>query len=90
MLNNRNFWIGFCALVALFYAVAAVQALQYGFAPRIVRFALIVLAVHVMEMPLAFKRLADRKPQPLRVVALTLLFGAAWWMPAQRGLFPVA
>lgn len=90
MLDNRNFWIVACALVALFYAGAVAMAAQYGLSHRMVRFALIVLAVHALELPLAFKRLSPRKPSPARVVGMGLLFGAAWWVPAQRGIFAVA
>ena len=90
MLDKKGFWIACCAVIALTYAAAIVLAAQYGFAHRAVRLALIMLAVHLLEIPLAFKRLAGKNAQPLRVAALTFLFGAAWWVPARRGLFAVA
>ena len=49
--------------------------------------AAIVLLVHVLELPLAFRALRDRNPSRRRVIAATLAFGAAWWLPARRGLF---
>lgn len=90
MLDNRNFWIAACTLIAGVYVVAAVFALQFGFSHRIVRLALLMLAVHVLELPLAFKRLAPQSPDAARLVPLTLLFGAAWWLPAQRKIFRAA
>lgn len=89
MTANRNFWIAACAVIALIYAAAIAFAAQYGLAHKVVRLALIMLAVHLLEIPLAFKRLAGKSAQPARVAVLTLVFGAAWWLPAQRGLFPV-
>ena len=76
-------------LLAL-YCAAAVLALQgHGIEHVVVRIAVIVLAAHVLEVPLAFYRLKALNPQPLRVVVATLLFGLVWWFPAKRGLMAV-
>lgn len=90
LLSRKEFWIGACALIVFIYVVALVLLALVGMHSGLVRLAMLMLVVHAIELPIAFKRLADRKPDPARVVPLTLLFGAAWWVPAQRGIFPVA
>lgn len=88
MINNRNFWFVLMAALLALYGAALLLALQ-GHTPAhvVVRLALIVLAVHVLEIPLAFYMLKARKPRPVRLVFATLLFGLVWWLPARRGVF---
>ena len=90
MSDKKGFWYAqMLALLAL-YAGAALLALNGQGTHTVVRIALIVLGAHVLEVPLAFYMLKARKPQALRLIAATLLFGGLWWVPARRGLFAVA
>lgn len=89
MLGKKAFWIGMILVICGLYAAVLVLVLQGELPERLARLVAVVLAVHVIEIPLAFRRLRGRQAQPLRVAFATLLFGAAWWLPAQRGLFAV-
>ena len=90
LLERKEFWIGACALIGFIYLIALLLLLLVGTHAMPVRLAFLMLVVHIIEVPLAFKRLAPQKPNPQRLVLLTLVFGAAWWVPAQKGMFPVA
>lgn len=91
MLNNRNFWFAQMIVLLALYAAAIVLALQgHGIEHIVVRIAVIVLAAHVLEVPIAFYMLKARNPQSLRLVVATLLFGLVWWLPARKGLMAVA
>ena len=90
MTGNRTFWIAIMAAILGLYLAALLLALQGNLANPAVRLSLIFLAAHVLELPLAFRALRGRNAQAGRVVAATLVFGAAWWLPARRGLFAVA
>ena len=89
MTDRKGFWIGTILVIAAVYAFALVLALQGRLPAWGVRFAIVLFAAHALEIPVAFRKLRGKDPQPLRVVLATLLFGLAWWMPAQRGLFAV-
>ncbi len=87
MTKTKGFWIAQMVLLLAFYAYAACQLAQGHRDARPVWVAGLVLAAHVLELPLAFNRLKSLNPAPLRVVIGTLLFGLIWWVPAQRGIF---
>ena len=73
--------------LVVLYAFALVLVLEGQWAHRVVRLSLMVLAVHVLELPLAFHALKGRPRQLGRVIPATLLFGALWWLPVKRGVF---
>jgi hypothetical protein len=89
LFDNKAFWFAMCGVVAFIYFIALVLLALVGTKAGIVRLALVMLVVHAFEVPMAMKRLAGKNPDPARLIPLTLVFGAAWWLPAQRGLFPV-
>ncbi|MGH8529776.1 MAG: hypothetical protein ACRETN_08040 [Nevskiales bacterium] len=89
MLNNRSFWIAQLFGLSLLYIVALGLAWQGQTSHWIVLLAVIILIAHVLEIPLAFRVLKPRNPEPVRVLVLTLIFGLLWWVPAKRGLFTV-
>ena len=89
LLDRKEFWLGAMALIAFIYLIALVLLLLVGTHNPLVRLAVFMLIVHAIELPIAFKRLAPLKPNPQKLVPLVLLFGAAWWVPAQKGMFPV-
>lgn len=90
MLDRKEFWLAIMAAIALLYAGALWMILQGHPAHPLVRISIIFVLAHVLELPLAFRALRDRNPDRKRVTAATLVFGAAWWVPARRGVFAVA
>ena len=89
MTNTKAFWIANMVGLTGFYAWAALHLAQGDSGHRSVMVAAIILGLHVLEVPVVFSLLKSRKPNPLRVLFGTLLFGLLWWMPAKRGLFAV-
>lgn len=87
MLDRRNFWLAVMVAIALLYAGALWMLAQGAPAHPLVRISIIFLLAHVLELPLAFRALRGRNPRRGRVIAATLAFGAAWWVPARRGVF---
>ena len=90
MTHDKRFWQALMFGLLVFYAWALVQGLAHGLMQRPVLLALAFFAAHLIEMPIAFRVLKDRKPDRLRVIAATFVFGLVWWIPAKRGLFAVA
>ena len=89
MVNSKTFWIAQMVGLIAFYGYAASHFVNGGMEHRSVWVAAIILGLHVLEIPLAFAMLKGRGASPLRVIALTQLFGLVWWVPAKRGIFPV-
>ena len=89
MTNDKRFWQALMAGVVAFYAYAGYMALTHGLMQRAVLLALVILASHLFEIPLAFKKLKSLNPDATRVVLNTFVFGLVWWIPASRGLIPV-
>ncbi|HUR40641.1 MAG TPA: hypothetical protein VM240_05680 [Verrucomicrobiae bacterium] len=87
MLDNRNFWLANMAVLLVIYAIGLALALEGQFGHVMVRLSAIILAAHLLEIPLAFRQLKDRKPNPLKAALLTFVFGLVWWVPARRGIF---
>lgn len=87
MLDNKMLWLAQnLALMAFWLAALALLALgQSGH--WLVLLAAVILAAHVLEVPLAFMLLRGRNAAPLRLVLMTLLFGYTWWLPARRGIY---
>lgn len=89
MLNNKNFWIAQMVGLGLLYALGIFLWAQGQATHPLALLCVVIVALHVLEIPWAFKVLKARNPQPLRVLLMTLVFGLLWWVPAQRGLFAV-
>jgi len=53
----------------------------------VVSLATTMLISHIVELPLVFRMLRERKPAAARVIPLTILFGLTWFVPARRGVF---
>jgi hypothetical protein len=90
MFNDRRFWVVVMAAIVALYLTAIIAALAGQTAHAAVRVTLIFLVAHLFELPIAFRQLKSRNAAPARVILATLVFGAAWWVPARRGLFAVA
>jgi hypothetical protein len=86
MFDRRGFWLSQMLVLILFYAAAIAFCLSGQAAHLVVKIAAVLLAAHVLEIPIAFYVLRERNPQTLRVIVATLLFGLVWWIPAKRGV----
>ena len=90
MLDNKPFWaLQNLVLIAFWLAALALIGSGHG-GHWLVTAAAVILAAHVLELPLAFMVLRGRGAAPLRVVLMTLVFGYTWWLPARRGVYAVA
>lgn len=89
MTNTKAFWIVCMAGTLAFYGWAGLHLAQGDGGHRSVLVAAIVLGLHLLEIPWAFRMLKKRDPSPPRVILGTLLFGLLWWVPAKRGLIAV-
>lgn len=87
MTNKPMFWIVMMAACGLVYLAALALAYQGQAHHPVVWLAAILLVAHVLEIPMAFKKLKGKNPQPLRLIVATTLFGLLWWVPASRGVF---
>ncbi len=88
MTQRKSTWLFLNAALLLYYGFVLVLLLQ-GAAPThlAVLAAVLILAAHVLEIPLARKLLADLDPATPRLVLMTVLFGFTWWLPARRGIY---
>ena len=89
MLDNRAFWIANMLGLGLIYVAGAYMALNGQPTHWLALLSALILATHVLEIPLAFQKLKALDPQPVRVVLFTFVLGLLWWVPARRGLFAV-
>ena len=87
MLDNKNFWLALGVGLLAIYGAGLLFLIQGQPGHVLVRLSAIILVAHVLEIPLAFARLREKKPSALRLVALTFVFGLVWWVPARRGVF---
>jgi hypothetical protein len=87
MLGNKRLWQAQNFALVLFW-LAAIGLLVMGQSHHwLVLVAAVILAAHMLELPLAFMVLRGRGAAPLRVTIMTLLFGYTWWLPARRGIY---
>lgn len=88
-MNGKAFWLLQNLVLLALYAAASVLVGLGQTSHLVVLLAGAVLIAHLLEIPLAFRLLRERRPAPLRVVLATILFGFTWWLPAKRGIYPV-
>jgi len=87
MLDNKVLWLVQNIALIVFWLVA-IGLLAMGQSQHwLVLAAAVILAAHVLELPLAFLVLRGRQAAAPRVVLMTLLFGYTWWLPARRGVY---
>ncbi len=89
MLDSMGFWLAQNCALGLFYLVAAGLLASGQTHHWVVLVAAVLLAAHVLELPLAFRVLRERQASAPRVLLLTVLFGFTWWLPARRGIYAV-
>ncbi|MDB5977652.1 MAG: hypothetical protein JWR07_4412 [Nevskia sp.] len=89
MLDNKALWLAQNLALAAFWLAALVLLVLGQSGHWLVLVAAVILAAHVLEVPLAFMVLRGRGAAPLRVTLMTLVFGYTWWLPARRGIYAV-
>jgi|1048.fasta_scaffold26368_2 hypothetical protein len=77
-------WNGLRLLLLAWYAVALSLAVSAQPLHGWVVFILILLAVHLLEIPHAMRVLQGRPIGRAHLVLHTLLFGVLWWFPVER------
>ena len=74
-----------CLAIYLLAVAGALVTLPFGITSILQKVAVILVALHVLELLVAFKNI-KRYPGPLiDSIALTLLFGFPHWKPLARG-----
>ena len=89
MMDSKGFWIFNNVVILGFYGFAAGLLMAGNTQHWIVLVAGIILAAHVLEIPLAMKVLKDKNASFGRLAVGTLLFGYTWWIPAKKGIYQV-
>lgn len=87
MTATRAFWRTLNFLLAVFFALALAQGIARGLEAPLVVAAVLVLLAHVLELPAAFRAVADRDRSEWVTMVMTLLFGFTWWVPVRRGIY---
>lgn len=89
MTELKQFWQVLNAFLMAWYMIAAALVIEGRMDHWAVLIAGIILAAHVLEIPLAIRQLKDRNPSMGRLAFFTILFGFTWWFPARKGLYSV-
>lgn len=85
--DHKPFWLLCNAALALLHVAGIILCISNGLAHPIAILWAIILAVHALELPLAFVLLRKNTFSPAMTTIMTLLFGFTWWVPARRGIF---
>lgn len=87
MVDNKTFWLAANVLTVLLHIIGIGCYLVQGVENPIAVLWLIVVAIHVLELPMAFVAVKDRDIAIGGVVVMTIVFGFTWWVPARRGVY---
>jgi hypothetical protein len=89
MFHRRFFWVFNNLMILLVHLVGGAIFFS-GARPwtdPIVLVWLALVAIHALEIPVAFSATQER-PQPLaKTVFMTLIFGFTWWLPVRLGIY---
>lgn len=89
MFKNRLFWLFNNFMILLVHLVGA-GLLFSGARPwtdPIILIWLGVVAVHALEVPMAFSATQEKPQAMFTTVAMTLIFGFTWWLPVRLGIY---
>lgn len=87
MLDNRNFWLVNNALVLVLHALGVYLYVTQGFTHPLAQLWGLIVIIHILEIPLAFLAVRERRIAWSLTMINTLLFGFTWWVPARRGIY---
>ncbi|MEQ8797930.1 MAG: hypothetical protein RJQ08_06970 [Salinisphaeraceae bacterium] len=87
MIDNRRFWLAGNLVTLLLHAAGLWLYVTQGFNSPVAQLWAAIIAIHILEIPLAFLAVAEQRiPWGLTVIN-TLIFGFTWWVPTRRGVF---
>lgn len=89
MFKSRLFWLFNNLMILLVHLVGA-TLLFTGARPwtdPIILIWLAVVAVHALEVPMAFSATQERPQSLFKTVLMTLIFGFTWWLPVRLGIY---
>lgn len=85
--DNRRFWLVCNALLLVLHAGGIALYVNHGFEHPVARLWAVVIMIHILEFPLAFIAVTDRRIGWGVTIIATLIFGFTWWVPARRGVY---
>lgn len=87
MVDNKYFWWTIGTIVGLLHVAGIVCYLWQGLDNPVTKIWLIILGIHVLEMPMAAIALQNKRIAAPTTLFKTLVFGFTWWVPARRGIY---
>lgn len=87
MIDNKNFWLIINAGALVLHAAGVYFYVTQGFTSSIAQLWGLIIIIHILEIPLAFLAVRERRIAWSLTMINTLLFGFTWWVPARRGLY---
>ena len=85
MLKTENFWKVVQGGVTVFWLSIPAFFLGGITMPLLLIAAIILLALHALELPVAFAKLRGKGISPFQTVTKTLVYGFTWWLPLSKG-----
>jgi hypothetical protein len=86
--GKQQFWFALQAGLVGFWVAVPVLELTGNSWPFVLPLAGLVLLAHVLEIPLAMRKL-KALDLPVGTIAIkTLVFGFTWWLPLSKGQTP--
>lgn len=85
-MNNPTVWSNVQKLVLGFWISIPVFFLGGISLPFLLIAAFTLLALHALELPVAFLKLRGLGIHPVKTVVKTLTYGFTWWLPVSRGV----
>lgn len=71
--------IGTYLLYTFFFKESLIQAIVCGI--------VCTLIMHLPQLPRSLKAARPKNFQPGTIVIMTIIFGASWWKPLEKGVF---
>lgn len=88
MLERREFWLTINAFtLAIHLAGAGLLLTGSSLGHPLVLVWLVLVALHVLEIPVSLKAVGPRPINVLVILGNTLLFGFTWWLPVRMGVY---
>lgn len=87
MIENKRFWLAANALTLVLHAAGIGFYAAQGFSSPVTQLWALIVAIHILEIPMAFIAVQDRNIVWGATVLKTLVFGFTWWVPARRGVY---
>lgn len=84
---NKQFWLMSNAVTIVLHVAGVAFYFAQGFDSWIAQLWAIIVAIHVLEIPMALMAVQDRGLSPGATAIKTLIFGFTWWVPARRGVY---